>query len=66
MTPMLETQAAFLESIKRGTAFNRVGEPEEMADLIAKLVSPGHEYLTGVDIIHDGGKFAVTTVYQFE
>lgn len=65
MTPMLEGQAAYLDSIARGTAFGRVGEPKEMADLIAKLLSDGHEYLTGCDIIMDGGKLAMSTVEQF-
>lgn len=65
MTPMLEGQAAYLDSIAKGTALGRVGQPEEMADLIAKLLSDGHEYLTGCDIIMDGGKFAFSTVEQF-
>lgn len=65
MTPMLEGQAAYLDSIAKGTALGRVGESEEMADLIAKLLSDGHEYLTGCDIIMDGGKFAMSTTEQF-
>lgn len=65
MTPMLEGQAAYLDSIAKGTALGRVGESEEMADLIAKLLSDGHEYLTGCDIIVDGGKFAMSTTEQF-
>lgn len=66
MTPMLEGQAAYLDSIAKGTAFGRVGDPEEMADLIKKLLSDGHEYLTGCDIIMDGGKFAMSTTEQFQ
>ena len=39
-------------------------EAEEMADLICHLVAPGHGYLTGVDIIHDGGKTALAFAKQ--
>lgn len=66
MTPMLEGQADYLDSIAKGTAFGRIGQPEEMADLIAGLLDEGHEYLTGCDIIMDGGKFAMSTTEQFE
>ena len=37
-----------------------------MADFIVKLLEPGHEYLTGVDLILDGGKHAMGTVKQYE
>ena len=37
---------------------------KEMADLICHLVAPGHGYLTGVDIIHDGGKTALAFAKQ--
>lgn len=65
MTPMLEGQAAYLDSIAKGTALGRVGGLEGIADLIAKLLPDGHEYLTGCDIIMDGGKFAMSTTGQF-
>lgn len=66
-TPMLRhnTEEA-IQGIERGTAFGRLGRPEEMADFIVKLLEPGHEYLTGVDLILDGGKHAMTTVKQYE
>ena len=63
-TPMLANQAAYMESIKQGTAFKRVGTPEEMATLIKKLLGPGNDYLTGCDIVMDGGKLAIGTVKQ--
>ncbi len=63
-TPMLATQADFMQSIIQRTAFQRVGKPEEMATLIVHLLLPGSEYLTGCDIIMDGGKFAMSTVKQ--
>ena len=37
---------------------------EEMADFIVRLLEPGHDYLTGVDLILDGGKFGMTTAKQ--
>ena len=40
--------------------------PDEMADLIVKLLTPGHEYLTGSDIIMDGGKYAMSVTKQME
>jgi len=66
MTPMLATQEENLEIIRKGTAFKRLGEPDEMASLIKALLSPGHEYLTGCDIIMDGGKYATSMIKQME
>ncbi len=65
-TPMLAggNDDAMQESIKRGTVYNRFGTSEEMADLICHLLAPGHGYLTGVDIIHDGGKTAMAFAKQ--
>lgn len=63
-TPMLQTQKDFLASIAAGTAFKRVGEPEEMAYLIKALMDPRNSYLTGCDIVMDGGKLALGTAKQ--
>jgi len=63
-TPMLATQKDFLASIAAGTAYKRVGEPEEMAYLIKNLLDPKLTYLTGCDIIMDGGKYALRAVKQ--
>lgn len=66
-TPMLQKNTPEqIAGIARGTAFGRLGKPEEMADFIVKLLEPGHEYLTGVDLILDGGKHAMGTVKQYE
>ena len=66
-TPMLrQNSEEAIAGIERGTAFGRLGKPEEMADFIVKLLEPGHEYLTGVDLILDGGKHAMGTVKQYE
>ena len=64
-TPMLrESDDAALAGVAAGTAFGRLGQPEEMADFIVRLLEPGHDYLTGVDLILDGGKFGMTTAKQ--
>ena len=64
MTPMLQGQATDIDRIAAGTAFKRVGRPEEMAKMIAALVDPELEYLTGCDVIMDGGKSAMALVKQ--
>lgn len=66
MTPMLEHQAANFDSIREGTAFKRFGEPEEMAQLFAYLLDPKVAYLTGCDVLMDGGKLALSTVPQLD
>ncbi|MBQ9043271.1 MAG: SDR family oxidoreductase [Eggerthellaceae bacterium] len=66
-TPMLrQNSEEAIAGIAAGTAFGRLGKPEEMANFIVKLLEPGHEYLTGVDLILDGGKHAMGTVPQYE
>ena len=64
MTPMLETQEENYDSIKKTTVFERFGDPDEMAYLIASLVDSKAEYLTGVDVLVDGGMFAKRCVPQ--
>lgn len=70
MTPMLANQGAdnenVSEAMKRGSAFHRLGSSEEMANLIKHLLTPGHEYLTGCDIIMDGGRTALGMYPQFK
>ncbi len=66
-TPMLrEASDAAVEGIRRGTAFGRLGDPGEMAEFVARLLEPGLEYLTGVDLILDGGKFGMTMAKQLD
>lgn len=66
-TPMLrESPDEQLAKIAQGTAFGRLGDPDEMADFIVKLLEPGHEYLTGVDLILDGGKSAMVLAKQLD
>lgn len=63
-TPMYRAGSVSDESVRAMTALNRLGTPEEMARLIAEFMKPEHAYLTGCDIIHDGGKTAMTLVPQ--
>lgn len=67
-TPMLReiSDPAAVARIEAGTAFGRLGAPEEMADFITCLLQPGHQYLTGCDLILDGGKSAMAFVKQYE
>lgn len=64
MTPMLESGVGNDPRTVARTAFKRFGTVEEMACLISQLMGPGHDYLTGCDIIHDGGKTAMSLVPQ--
>lgn len=66
-TPMLREQSEEqIANVARGTAFGRLGDPDEMADFIVHLLSDGHDYLTGCDIILDGGKAALTLTKQLD
>jgi len=40
---------------KKRQALGRVGEPEDLANLIAFLVSPGASWITGSNYVEDGG-----------
>lgn len=66
-TPMLrEASDEVVAGIERGTAFGRLGDPDEMAEFIVRLLEPGLGYLTGVDLILDGGKFGMTMAKQLD
>lgn len=51
-----EKYAAFLEHSKTTHPLGRVGEPEEVADLIAFLASSDSNWITGETIAVDGGR----------
>jgi NAD(P)-dependent dehydrogenase (short-subunit alcohol dehydrogenase family) len=55
---------AEMESSASGTAFKRVGTAEEMGTLVRLLLDPSIKYLTGVDVLMDGGKYAMSVVKQ--
>jgi meso-butanediol dehydrogenase/(S,S)-butanediol dehydrogenase/diacetyl reductase len=45
----------FEEAIQRKTALRRVGQPEEIANVITFVASPEASYMTGSDVLVDGG-----------
>ena len=51
-----ETYAGFLERSKTTHPLGRIGEPEEIADLILYLASPKAAWITGVTYSIDGGR----------
>ncbi len=57
-TPLTEwslTNEKFAQSIKRNTALGRVGTSEEIAKVIAFAASSDASYMTGSDLLVDGG-----------
>jgi meso-butanediol dehydrogenase/(S,S)-butanediol dehydrogenase/diacetyl reductase len=57
-TPLTEKgleNARFQEAIKRNTALGRVGRPEEIANIITFIASSEASYMTGSDVLVDGG-----------
>jgi NAD(P)-dependent dehydrogenase (short-subunit alcohol dehydrogenase family) len=51
-----EAYARFLEHSKTTHPLGRVGQPEEVAELIAFLASPSAGWITGVSCPIDGGR----------
>ena len=58
-TPMLEEEIrlnpSVPDAIKAACPFGRIAEPEEVADVIVFLCSPGASYVTGTGLIIDAG-----------
>lgn len=57
-TPLTEEglqNERFVKSIQRHTALKRVAEPEEIASVIAFAASRDASYMTGTDLLVDGG-----------
>jgi Tropinone reductase 1 len=58
MTPLVENILAnpeFLQEIHKRTPMGRVGEPQEVADVVTFLCMPAASYITGQSIAVDGG-----------
>jgi 3alpha(or 20beta)-hydroxysteroid dehydrogenase len=58
-TDML-TQSGFDDGarILRRIPLGRLGQPDDVAELVAFLISPASSYLTGAELVIDGGMFA--------
>lgn len=67
LAPQKESQggngAANLASV---TAMGRIGQPEEMAELVYDLCQPLMFYISGFNITMDGGTYAVTHTPQID
>lgn len=57
-TPMGDVEGAEAASFALAGALGRVGDPQEIARMMAFMVSDACSYLTGVDILYDGGSIA--------
>lgn len=55
--PSLEVQKEkeFIENLKRKTALNKIGKPEDLAGVFVFLASEAANFITGQNIIVDGG-----------
>ena len=59
-TDMLsEVSAEMVEQLRSTTPLGRLGEPHEMADVIAYLLSEESSYITGATIIASGGRILI-------
>lgn len=63
-TPMGDVEGEEAASFALRGALGRLGEPEEIAKMMAFMVSDEASYLTGVDILYDGGSIAAMKVQQ--
>lgn len=59
-----EVVAAFRQLIPKHLPLGRLGTPEEVAEVVAFLASPGSGYITGTTIEVDGGMSAAAAIYE--
>ena len=57
-TPMGEVEGEQAASFALARALGRLGEPEEIAKMMAFMVSDACSYMTGADVLYDGGSIA--------
>lgn len=57
-TPMGDVEGEEAASFAKRGALGRLGEPEEIARMMAFMISDDASYLTGTDILYDGGSIA--------
>lgn len=65
-TPMGEVEGEAAASFAINGAMGRLGEPEEIAKMMAFMVSDECSYLCGVDILYDGGSISAMRAMQEE
>jgi hypothetical protein len=56
-TPRLDPQVEYVKKYPEESGISRFGEPEEIAELLAYLVSPAAKWMTGASLRMDGGEF---------
>lgn len=49
---------AFMQAMVQGSGTGRIGTPSDIADAVAFLVGPQSSYITGTDLLVDGGSIA--------
>jgi NAD(P)-dependent dehydrogenase (short-subunit alcohol dehydrogenase family) len=54
-----EVSPEMLEHLRSTTPLGRLGEPEEMASIIAFLLSEESSYMTGATVIASGGRILI-------
>lgn len=62
LTPMGKLEGEDAAKFAEAGALGRAGDPVEIARMIAFMVSDDASYLTGTDILYDGGSIAATEV----
>lgn len=56
MIRALLDKPGFLDNVTGGTALRRIGEPEDIAEVIAFMASDGARHVTGQTLVVDGGQ----------
>jgi NAD(P)-dependent dehydrogenase (short-subunit alcohol dehydrogenase family) len=55
LNDLLVQDSVSLQAIESGTPLGRIGRPEEVADVVAVLLSDASRYMTGQNVVLDGG-----------